>query len=314
MRAGASFTPDSPPTHGGPATVGTGQSEKAGLIPENARVAALLLEAAALLEEQGASSFRVAAYRRAADAVSQLATSLSQLVHGPGLESLSGIGPRLGATIRGITETGQFPMLERLRAGRNPVATFATLPGVGHRLAQQIVDRLGLQSLEDLEVAIHEGRLAKVPGFGVKRVAGIRDALAGRLSPRPGARPIRTEPSVEELLDVDREYRRRVDELPRIAPRRFNPSREAWLPVLHTTRGGHRYTALYSNTARAHQLGRARDWVVLYYDGPEGEGRATVVTARFGLLRGHRIVRGREASCTKYYGLWHEAEAEAEAS
>ena len=91
------------------------------------------------------------------------------------------------------------------------------------------------------------------------------------------------EPSVEELLDVDREYREKAaaNELPTIAPRRFNPSGKAWLPILHTQRGERNYTALYSNTARAHELGRTRDWVILYYDGGRDEHQFTV-TRRIG--------------------------------
>jgi hypothetical protein len=113
------------------------------------------------------------------------------------------------------------------------------------------------------------------------------------------------QPSVAELLDVDREYRRRAQrgELPTIAPRRFNPSRVAWLPVLHTRRGGQAYTALFSNTARAHQLGRTRDWVVIYWDHRDRDRQATVVSPRAGPLRGRRVVRGREVECFRHYGL-----------
>ena len=102
-----------------------------------------------------------------------------------------------------------------------------------------------------------------------------------------------------ELLDVDREYLSRAEagRLPRIAPRRFNPLREAWLPILHTERGPRHYTALFSNTARAHALGRTRDWVVIYADGVLGERQWTVVTDRSGELRGRRVVRGREREC-----------------
>ncbi|MGE0441843.1 MAG: helix-hairpin-helix domain-containing protein [Gemmatimonadales bacterium] len=281
-------------------------------LPEHARVATLLRDAARLLEEQHASPFRVAAYRRAADAVEALNTPVAGLIdRHPGLESVPGIGPRLAATIRGIVESNRFPLLERLASERDFTTVVATLPGVGPHLARRIVSELGVESLEELEVAVADGRLGRLRGFGVKRVAGIRDALAGRLRTSPARQLTRTPPPpVEELLDVDREYRRRIDTLPRIAPRRFNPAREAWLPVLHTSRGGHRYTALFSNTARAHQLGRTRDWVVLYFDGPDGEGRATVVTARYGVLRGRRVVRGREASCARFYGLWTEPKGE----
>src|SRR5947209_1109609 len=66
------------------------------------------------------------------------------------------------------------------------------------------------------------------------------------------------EPPIDELLDVDREYRERArsGSLRTIAPRRFNPLRLKWLPVLHTRRGTRDYSALFSNTARAHQLHR----------------------------------------------------------
>ena len=92
-----------------------------------------------------------------------------------------------------------------------------------------------------------------------------------------------------------------LDSLPRIAPRRFNPTREAWLPVLHTERAGRHYTALYSNTARAHELGTTHDWVVIYLDDHDHHGRWTVITSAFGALRGRRIVRGREHECAAHY-------------
>jgi hypothetical protein len=110
---------------------------------------------------------------------------------------------------------------------------------------------------------------------------------------------------VAELLGVDAEYRTRAaqGELRRIAPRRLNPTGEAWLPVLHTARGGRHYTALFSNTPRAHEMGRTRDWVVLYYDDGTGERQATVITAQWGPLLGRRIVRGRELDCAAYHSL-----------
>ena len=80
-----------------------------------------------------------------------------------------------------------------------------------------------------------------------------------------------------------------------IAPRRFNPKGEAWLPVLHAQRGDWHFTVLYSNTARAHELGRVRDWVVVYADGPgHAERQYTVVTPQGGRWVGQRVVRGRE--------------------
>jgi hypothetical protein len=164
-------------------------------------------------------------------------------------------------------------------------------------LADRLYHDLGIETLEDLESAAHDGRLEQILGFGPKRLAGIRDSLAHRLGRiKPPADGDRERPSVDELLDVDREYREKAaaERLSKIAPRRFNPDRVAWLPILHTTRGRRHYTALFSNTALAHRLNRTGDWVVIYWEDGRGERQCTVVTAHGGSLAGRRVVRGRE--------------------
>ncbi len=106
------------------------------------------------------------------------------------------------------------------------------------------------------------------------------------------------------LIHVDRIYRKQAeaDALPRIAPRRFNPKGEAWLPILHIEEGGWHFTAMFSNTALAHQLNRTQDWVVIYfYDDHHQEGQHTVVTEAQGAMAGRRVVRGREKACCGYY-------------
>jgi putative hydrolase len=106
------------------------------------------------------------------------------------------------------------------------------------------------------------------------------------------------------LLEVDRSYRAgaMAGTLPTITPRRFNPDGKAWLPVLHAEWPGWHITALYSNTARAHELGHVHDWVVLYVeDDAHHEQQYTVVTASRGTLVGQRVVRGREAECLPLY-------------
>jgi putative hydrolase len=159
--------------------------------------------------------------------------------------------------------------------------------------------------------------------MGRKRVRAVVESLAGRFRRRPripespAPRAPSDQPSVAELLDVDAEYRQKVKSgaLPRIAPRRFNPTGEAWLPVLHTERGSRHYTALYSNTARAHELGTTHDWVVIYRDDRGGDGQWTVVTSQYGELRHKRIVRGCEDECIAFYNRRaEEGESKSQAS
>lgn len=274
----------------------------------NQDVAGRLEEAARLLDEQGADRFRVGAYLRAASTVRSMEEPLDQIFRARGLDGLKQL-PQVGETIaRAIRELlihGRLPMLDRLRGEADPVALLASVPGIGRVLSNRLHEELGLETLADLEAAAHDGRVATVAGFGSKRLAGIRDSLAHRLG-RVRVPPVAADvPSVAELLDVDREYREKAGtgELQRIAPRRFNPSGEAWLPVLHTRRGTRRYTALFSNTARAHRTGNTGDWVVLYGDNGAGEHRHTVITAGYGPLRGRRVVAGREDECRAVYAL-----------
>jgi DNA polymerase (family X) len=277
-------------------------------LPLNADIAARLEEVAQILARQNANPYRLAAYRTAARTLRSWPQPISEVVNQHGLEGLTrlpGIGERLARAIYQLVVTGRLPMLERLRGDADPVELLSSVPGIGAKTAQHIHERLGIDTLEELECAAHDGRLERL-GIGAKRLAGIRDALAGRLG-RAGQRPppdLASPPDIAELLDVDRQYLEQAAQgsLPRIAPRRFNPGHEAWLPVLHAHRGDREYTALFSNTARAHELARTRDWVVLYYDGAgAAERQCTVITAERGALRGKRIVRGREGECLEYY-------------
>ena len=274
--------------------------------PQNAATAARLEELAALLECQGANPFRVEAYRRAGDLVRGLERPVGEILRAEGimgLERLPAIGTTIARAIRDLVETGRLPMLDRLRGESDAVTLLTSVPGIGRTLAERLHHDHGIDTLEELEAAAHDGRLAAIRWFGEKRLRGVRDALATRLGRVPRSVAMVQEPVVEELLHVDREYRTKATAgtLRTIAPRRFNPERAAWLPILHTMQGDRHYTALFSNTARAHDLGKTRDWVVIYVDGGRGERQYTVVTASRGPMKGKRVVRGREVECLSYY-------------
>lgn len=284
-------------------------------IATNQMIAERLREAADLLQHQDANPFRVGAYRRAADTVGSLGRDVAEILDREGLDGLTalpGVGRSIASAIEELVRSGRWSQLERLRGTLEPETAFQAIPGIGPALARRIHEALEVETLEALEIAAHNGRLAFVPGIGARRAAMLRAALASMLARRPARRRGETaEPPVRHLLDVDREYREKADAdlLRKIAPRRFNPSGEALLPILHARRGDWDFTLLYSNTARAHELGRVRDWVVIYFHTDnEPEGQCTVVTETCGDLEGKRVVRGREAECRAYYaGDWRPA-------
>jgi DNA polymerase (family 10) len=292
------------------------QGRRSACASPNVDIAGLLDEVANMFAEQGANRFRVQAYRRAANVLRRLSRSVADTFREQGMEGLEqipGIGTSIARAIRDILLHGRLAMLDRLRGESRAIAILATVPGIGKVYAGRLHDDLGIETLEELEITAHDGRLEHYPGIGAKRLAGIRDSLAqrlGRIRRQPMLPPAPSEPppappkpSISELLDVDREYRAKANTgaLKKIAPRRFNPAGEAWLPIMHTSRNGRHYTALFSNTAHAHEQDKTRDWVVLFCDNGDTEHRFTVITSEFGRLRGRRIIAGREAECEKYY-------------
>mgnify|MGYP001823593575 CR=1 FL=1 len=267
----------------------------------NEQAAEIFRECAGILQHQAANPFRVNAYVRAANVLDSLQDDVRELLDREGIDGLvklPGIGKGLAAAIDEIARTGRLSQLDRLRGEASPETLFQTLPGVGRKLAEDIHETLHVDTLEALENAAHDGSLLTVPGIGERRAAAIRAGLAatlGRGQPRRSRHgPV---PSVRLLLAIDARYRKQAatGELPKLAPTRFNPEGKAWLPILHAEREGWHFTALFSNTARAHEFGRTDDWVVIYfYDDDHREGQCTVVTETHGPRQGERVVRGRE--------------------
>ena len=266
----------------------------------NAHVAERFREAADILESQHADERRVAAYFAAAATLDRMDTQVDEVYRAEGLSGLVAlptIGRALGTAIADLADHGRWTWLDRLHGRVDAEWILMTVAGIGPSTARRIHEDLGVETLDELATAVHDGRMARLDGIGPRRLERIRSALTSRLDlrgrlwePEPVSEP---RPSLGVLLGIDTEYRARASagELPRIAPRRHNPERRAWLPVLHTMRDGQHYTAMFSNTDRAHELARTHDWVVIYADGPTS-GRWTVVTEHQGHNTGQRVVRG----------------------
>jgi hypothetical protein len=267
----------------------------------NRWIAGKLEDFASLLEQQGDGPFRPRAYRKAAATVASLPEPIDTILARQGrdgLISLPTIGAGIAAAIAEMAASGRWQQLDRLRGELTPEALVRTLPGIGPQLARRLCRDGKIETLEDLEAQLHLGSL-DVAGLGPRRRAMLAASLAERLGrPMRAPAPQRANmPPISLLLQVDRMYRDRAakGELKLMAPKRFNPAGEVWLPILHARHDAWHFTALYSNTRLAHELGRTRDWVVIYFHKEmEAEGRCTVVTETQGPRKGQRVVRGRE--------------------
>ena len=174
----------------------------------NEEIAQTLVEISDLLERQGANPYRIRAYRQGAETVATCQTPLQAILAErgiAGLMALRGIGESLAAAIQKIIHAKRLPLLERLRGGGAPERLFTTVADIGPKLATRIHEQLGIRTLTQLEAAAWDGRLARVPGMGEKRIRAVRESIAGRFrrsaNPTPPPVPLPTNPAAERADD-----------------------------------------------------------------------------------------------------------------
>jgi len=143
------------------------------------QVAAVLTEIGTLLELKGENPFKTRAYHNAARTLEGLTEPLARLVAEKRLESLKGIGEALQEKITTLVTTGRLPYHEELKASFPPgLLGLLDLQGVGPKKVKKMYDELGVDSLEALEAACKDGRVATLDGFGEKSQAKILEAIA----------------------------------------------------------------------------------------------------------------------------------------
>ncbi|HKT45678.1 MAG TPA: DNA polymerase/3'-5' exonuclease PolX [Gaiellaceae bacterium] len=150
-----------------------------GSLPGNTEVADRFDLLADLLELEGAESFRVLAYRRAATRMRETSTSVAQLALDGRAKELQGIGKTIEEKIVQIVETGDIEALAKRRALVPPdVVAFMHLPGLGPKTAARIWHELGVTTLAELQEAAEAERLRTLTGLGAKSEEKILKALA----------------------------------------------------------------------------------------------------------------------------------------
>jgi DNA polymerase (family 10) len=148
-------------------------------LPGNAEVADHFDLLADLLELEGAESFRVIAYRRAATRMRETSTSVAQLALDGRAKELQGIGKTIEEKIVQIVETGDIEALAKRRKLVPPdVVAFMRLPGLGPKTAARIWRELDVTTLAGLKEAAESERLRTLTGLGPKSEEKILKALA----------------------------------------------------------------------------------------------------------------------------------------
>lgn len=162
----------------------------------NRDVAQALYEIADLLELKGEDPFKIRAYRKAGEAVELLLDEVADLAARGRLLAVPGIGKATGAKIEELLATAQIEYLEELRRAIPPgVRDLTRVPGLGAKTAELLFTRLGIDSLDRLELAARQGQLRDLPGWGARKEAQLLDSLAkfrqrGERVPLGAVRPV----------------------------------------------------------------------------------------------------------------------------
>lgn len=140
----------------------------------------VLSQISAYLELRGENQFKARAYETAAKGILSLgADDLAPLLESGEIGRVRGLGPATLAVVRDLVETGSSRYLEELREGTpEGLLDMLAIPGLSPEKIHKLYAELEISSMEQLEDAARDGRLAAIKGFGPKTAEKILKGIA----------------------------------------------------------------------------------------------------------------------------------------
>jgi DNA polymerase (family 10) len=146
-------------------------------------IAGVLEQIATLLELKNENPFKIRAYTNAARAIETFGANVSNFQDEEAVAKIPGIGKSIALKIKELAETGSLKYFQELSAEFPPgILELFSLPGLGAKKIKALHDKLGISSIEKLQKACEQGRVAELPGFGETTQQKICEAIARRAS------------------------------------------------------------------------------------------------------------------------------------
>lgn len=209
------------------------------------------------------------------------------------LDRFKTIGPVIAEQILEYGKTGKILYLEDLLESTSPAKILSLAKGLGKERSQELSHLLRLKSYFDLQAAYDRGEFVKILGRDskvLKEVTKLLEELPGWFSEkRKSLAVLGTLPSVSYLLSLDHSLRQEC-------PYQKTPSQ-----VKRMTTGRGIYTVFYSTSKSAQSRSAIGDWVVIKLDFQGHHLKWIALTAKYGALKGRRIIVGRESECLDHY-------------
>ena len=142
---------------------------------KNADIARVFQDMADLLELKGENKFKIRAYQRAARAIEYLPKEIEIILEqGEDLQTIPGVGEAIAKKSIELVNTGKLGAYEDLKAEfPEGITRLLEIPGIGPKTANKLSTELGIQSVDELEKAIKDGRVAKLFRLGDKTAENI---------------------------------------------------------------------------------------------------------------------------------------------
>ena len=178
-------------------------------LPRNEHVADQFDLLADLMELDGADSFRISAYRKAAQRIRETPGPVAQMALDGRAKGLQGIGKTIEGKIVEIVEDGEIHALTKKKATvPSELAAFMRLPGLGPKTARRIWEELGITTVAGLRAAAEAQQLRGLSGLGARSEEKILAALAKPAAEEGPRRALlgTTLPKLRAVVDVLAEH------------------------------------------------------------------------------------------------------------
>jgi DNA polymerase (family 10) len=142
---------------------------------KNTAIAKVFQDMADLLELKGENIFKIRAYQRAARAIEYLPKEIEiMLEEGDDLQAIPGVGEAIAKKTIELVNTGKLSAYEELKAEfPEGITTLLEIPGIGPKTANRLSAELDIKSVDELEQAIKDGRVAGLFRLGDKTADNI---------------------------------------------------------------------------------------------------------------------------------------------
>ena len=145
------------------------------------QIADLFESIAQMLELKGEIVFKVRAYTNAARALESWPGDLAKAVAEETLGDIPGVGDAIAKKIAELVATGRLEYFEKLKAEFPPgIFEMFEIQGMGPKKIKAVWEKLGVTTVEELEKASADGRVAELAGFGEKTAKKIIEAIEAR--------------------------------------------------------------------------------------------------------------------------------------